>query len=104
MPCSSGPSDWEEDRNFLSYRQSINRLTRVACELAKLLKQDARLFSKISPRTKRWIKKHDQIDREREEARDKEIRLAKRRKVALAKLTRKEKELLNLPVDDPTDD
>lgn len=111
MPCGG---DWgsggygSHEEYTKDARRQANRATRVACELAKLLKKDATLYSKISPRTKRWIKKHEALDRARalaaEKERDKELRKTKIRKGALAKLSDKEKEVLGLEIDSPTYD
>lgn len=107
MSYLSGLSDYDDmyhNEVIADYAIRLTRATRVACELSKLLKKDATLYSKISPRTKRWIKKHEEIDKKREEEKDKAIRIARRRIKALSKLSDKEKELLGLPVDKPTDD
>jgi hypothetical protein len=74
----------------------LNRVTRIAKELIDILRRDGNLFRKISPRTLRWIKKQDRLDRERKDAQDEVLRLAKRRRIALAKLSKKEQQLLGL--------
>lgn len=87
-----------------SYNRELLRATRVAFELSQLLRKDATLFKKIKPRTLRWIKKQEKLERARKDAKDEVLRLGQRRREALAKLTRKEKELLGLEDDSPTDD
>lgn len=108
MPCSSGyPNEDYDTRNArenAEIRRELNRATRVACELSSLLRKDATLFAKITPRTKRWIKKHDELDKARKDAQDKALRLAKRRQVALSKLTKKEQALLGLYNPDEVED
>lgn len=105
MPCNS---DYDDRRYSDDVRREVTRATRVACELAKLLKKDGVLFNKISPRTKRWIKKHDALDRARALAEEKEkdkVRIANKIRIkALAKLSAKEKAVLGLPDHSPTDD
>jgi hypothetical protein len=100
MPCQ-GPSPYEID---ITYEREMHRATRVACELASILRKDHNLFAKVSRRTKRWIKKHDALDKARKDAQDKALRIAKRKKVALSKLTKKEQALLGLYNPDEVED
>jgi hypothetical protein len=77
-------------------KRELNRAIRVANELTDLVRRDATLFKRIKPRTLRWIKKQDQLALEALDAKDEAIRIIKRKKIALAKLTKKEKALLGL--------
>lgn len=72
------------------------RVLSVAKELSYIVRKDSYLFGKVSKRTKRWIKFQDILDTAAQDAKDEVLRLAKRKNKALAKLTRKEKELLGL--------
>lgn len=93
---------WDDDRFDLERR--IRRVTNIARELSGILKVDARFYKQISPRTRRWIKSQERLDASKERLRDDEIRLQKRRKIALDKLTDGDKAILGLPIDTPTDD
>ena len=86
MPCHS------EYYGECEVEEKYEKLTRIACELASLLPDDAR-FSK---RAQAWVTEHKELDKKRLalEAEKKRLRLL--RKSALAKLTEEEIEALGL--------
>jgi hypothetical protein len=99
MPCSSGPSyDDKCDR--------LDAATRVACEMARAIRdKDAKMprghkgitmFSRLSRETKDWVRAHDEIDKKRLAREEKERVKLEAKRTALAKLSEKEKDLLNL--------
>lgn len=90
--------------DYLDLLKDFRQARNVAAELAKLLRKDATLFNKINPRSLRWIKKQEKIEREKKDANDEVLRLARIRRVALAKLSRRDKMILGLPDDTPTED
>lgn len=70
--------------------------TKAACEMAAMLRSKRPDFARLSPQTKQWVKAHDKIDRERREAEAEERKERKERTAARAKLTKRERELLNV--------
>jgi len=76
------------------------RVTRIANELTNILRKDHSLFFKISKRTRRWIAKQDKLAEEQKDEQDRNMCIMKLRREALAKLTRKEQELLGLANED----
>lgn len=87
MPCSSGIDEGAE------CRRELERVTRVACELASFAKRFKRGFSK---ETEAWMADHARLDRARrlrEEAEQEERQI---KNAALKKLTLKERKLLGV--------
>jgi hypothetical protein len=102
MPCSDGYSDVER---YTELRIRLDKATRAACEMARVIRKYGQaligdegtdLFDKLSSKTKGWVKRHDEADRRRIKEEKKEMRRKKLRKLALAKLSHKEREALNL--------
>lgn len=98
MPCNSGPS-------YVDYSKvdkwRFEEVTRVACELAKLVKDVMRRSNNpprqnLSKETRRWITRHEKIDRERIAAKKEKKKLRLLRKKALNKLSPREKKALGL--------
>lgn len=107
MPCGlegrGGGRDYQYEADLAN---EARRATRAACEMAALIrKKDAELpkghkailmFDKLSTKTRKWVRKHDAIDKKRilqEQAEKKRKDLQKK---ALAKLTKEERSVLNL--------
>jgi small-conductance mechanosensitive channel len=89
MPCRD---DYSDQLDLINLRERLDRATRVACELSKLLGST----DNLSQEAISWIAEHYQMDKDRK-AREKAARdLQRKRKAALAKLTEEEKELLEL--------
>lgn len=101
MPCNlDGPGgrDYEYETEL---QRKGNRAARAACEMASLIKrEDAKmpkgitLFSRLSDKTKRWVKHHEKIDKRRIAMEKAEKEKAKLRSAALAKLTKEERTAL----------
>jgi hypothetical protein len=90
MPCRSGITAEDEVKEIL---QELERVTRVACELASFAKRFKQAFSKD---TEVWMADHARLDRARrlrEEAEREERRI---KNGALRKLTSKERKLLGV--------
>ena len=95
MPCQS---DYPDDALVIT-RIQLERVTRVACELASAIKQYHGLTGvsyPLSRETAKWIAEHEAADARRhaEEKAEQERKTAK--KNALKKLTSKERKLLRL--------
>ena len=94
MPCESGPS-YSDD-----YYERLQLATRAACELARLLKKELYLSQgwevKVSKQTRRWVRIHDKIDRQRIAREKKEKKERHERVKALKKLTPREIEILRI--------
>ena len=90
MPCSSGYTAEDETREV---RRELERVTRVACELAHFAKKFKQGFSR---ETEAWMADHARLDRARrlrEQAAEEERRI---KNSALSKLTPKERKLLGV--------
>lgn len=74
----------------------LRRTQKVCLELMHMLKRDATLYVRLKRRTRRYLDKLSQLDKEAEEAQDKILRTVRLKRNALAKLTRKEREVLGL--------
>jgi hypothetical protein len=87
MPCESDPG-------YDVTARALDEVTRVACEMEKLLIHSQR--SKLSAETRSWIERHRKWDREREkEAADNKKR-KKLKEKALGKLSKAEKEAIGV--------
>lgn len=94
MPCSDGGPSYDD-----GVYTRLNKATKAACELGRLLQSvysengyDWELL--VSESTKRWVRRHEEVDRKRiaREKKDNEDR-ARRREI-LAKLTKEERRIL----------
>ena len=88
MPCF----DSRVDDDTREARKRLDKATRVACELSKLLRPGAILSREAAV----WITEHEKMDRARlaEERRQRQEKLLAQK--ALAKLTKAEREILGL--------
>ena len=91
MPCESG--DIHDDLRDAYDR--ADAATRAACEMARILRAYHK-FDQLSQETRRWVKRHGRIDRERERDEKREREHSESKERALAKLSRKEREVLGL--------
>jgi hypothetical protein len=90
VPCNS---DYNVEAEAREVRKELERVTRVACELASFARRFKQGFSK---ETEAWMADHARLDRARrlrEEAREEERRI---KSLALRKLTPKERKLLGV--------
>jgi hypothetical protein len=81
---------------ILDLQRELRRVTNIAIELATIVRRDYSLYSKVKPRTKRWIRTQDKLERARIDANDENLRMIAQRRCALDKLTKTEKDLLGL--------
>lgn len=97
MPCSSGGYESASYYNdYVEYKDRADRATRAACELGRLLKTVPKLFATLTPRTQKWIKRHEAMDRRRIEQEKEKKRTTKIRQNALAKLSKEERDILGV--------
>jgi len=71
MPCGDTQcGDWERLEN-IELRKELLRVTRVACELASVIRlADSRvchtyLFTQLSLSTQKWVREHEEVDKKR---------------------------------------
>lgn len=106
MPCNlDGPGGYDYRRED-SLKRKGDRAARAACEMARVIKaEDAKmpkdhkgitLFSRLSDKTKRWVKHHKEIDARRLAMEKAEQKKAKLRASALSKLTKEERKVLDV--------
>lgn len=87
MPCrSEWPSDYEMEK-----RRELDLVTRVACELGKLVPKH-----QMSKETLAWVEKHEAIDQRRKRAKEERKRKERLKRVALSKLTAEEQKALGV--------
>lgn len=94
MPCYD-PSCYEVD----PYLQSrLDRATRVACELVKIIRAHwtKGTVIPVSNEALEWIKEHDRIDKEREERELAALQKQQLKISAIAKLSPKERQALGV--------
>ena len=90
MPCRS---DYDGDSER-ALRKELERVTRVACELARTVDSDVYLH--LNKETREWIVQHERADRERLKREREEADRLLMRKKALKKLTPEERRLLGI--------
>lgn len=84
MPCRT---DYDNDDSDVE----LELVTRVACELARIIKRHVPSFGHlVSKETQRWVSKHEEADRRRLEREEKERNDKRLLKEALRKLTSEE--------------
>jgi hypothetical protein len=93
MPCSDSRNDYLEE--YQGERRRADTATRVACELARIIRSGGK-FSACSRDTLDWIHRHDEDDLRRLKQEAEEKRTQEEKQMALAKLTVKERKLLNV--------
>lgn len=90
MPCRS---DGYEQYKY-------EEATRVACELADHIERNSKVtlldIKSISAETRTWVQAHRELDRQRSLVEAKEAKKQKIKEKALTKLTKEEKDALNL--------
>jgi DNA-directed RNA polymerase specialized sigma subunit len=93
MPCRD---DYVDD----GYAREAAESGRVACELAKVLREYPQTWRKakhsLSAATLAWIERHDEEDRQRELQEEQEKARKRIAKDAKAKLTPREREVLGI--------
>lgn len=89
MPCYDG----REEQDRIDAHAKVERLTRVACELAKFASKFKRGFSH---ETTEWMAEHAALDRQRENEVHRKRVLQSEKECALAKLTLRERRVLGL--------
>lgn len=92
MPCSDGGY---RDVDFDRLQRRLDRATRAACEMEKLLKP--KQYSALSEPTQRWLVQHRMEDTARRRREAAVLTAKQDRKAALDKLTDHERFLLRLP-------
>jgi hypothetical protein len=93
MPCSS--DGWPSSDTY----RELENATQAACELARAIRSTrvgSTLWDELSKKTKKWVERHDRIDRQRIKREKEEKRRKKLKKQALKKLSRKEREVLGI--------
>lgn len=93
MPCR-GP---DVDDCVANYSREMHAATRVACELMRALRLKCPQWELgLTPATKRWIARHDALDKKRNEEESAARELKKLKRSAMAKLTPEERRALRL--------
>jgi hypothetical protein len=90
MPCSSG---YTAEDSLKEVRKELDRVTRVACELASFAKGFKRSFSR---ETMDWMADHARLDRARRLREEADLEERRIKNSALRKLSPKERKLLGL--------
>ena len=96
MPCYDSRDD---DKDWGEILERLDRATRVACELARYIREvvgQPLASSTISRDSRRWVQEHDVADRRRLAAEEKEKQRKHKKAQALSKLTSEERKLLGL--------
>lgn len=90
MPCDSGGYD--------ETPAELDRAVKTACDLVRTIRKYGhhKLFDKIKPATRAWIKEHDKLDAERKKEEKREKKEQEVKGKALKKLTKQERKLLML--------
>lgn len=64
MPCYvTGSAEGDAQLDAQEARRELQRVTRVACELAKFARQLSDFWPSCSIETARWVREHVEIDR-----------------------------------------
>ncbi len=94
MPCRSA---YDDDADIGERQRELDKATRVACELGKILSSITSFdHSEISVEAQQWLAKHAESDRRRLEAERLEKKRMRLRADVLKKLTPAERRLLGL--------
>jgi hypothetical protein len=106
MPCNDGgPSYYTSSERLYKMKARLDKATRAACEMARIIREYGEaligdegkdLFHKLSKETKKWIEKHDAMDAKRLKLEQEEKDRKRLKKQALCKLSKKEREVLDL--------
>lgn len=93
MPCR-GP---DVEDCVANYSREMDAATRVACELMKVLRLKRPNWELgLTPTTKRWIARHDALDKKREQEESAARKLKQLKRSAIAKLTPEERRALDI--------
>lgn len=94
MPCDSGGWPDRSSEAYAAARSRLDKVTQVACEMAKLLTSAQK--RKLSTKAKKWIEIHRIIDDRRIAHEQRKIKEKQLREKALRKLTPGERRLLGV--------
>lgn len=96
MPCDSGMS-YGSGYNDAAVRAELERLTRVSCDVLRVVTQAGVPLTNFSEETQKWWLAHQQVDAARIERERQASFQSQVRQAALAKLTPAERRTLGLP-------